>query len=425
MIHSKKRYKSRLLSLLDIWQIQFVTGFFLCLFIVGILVWGSHWQNWFSWQSRMNSFIAMTGVYLLSFVSIRRFSVYLGQLNLRHITLVIFLWIGLILGALFVFRFLYSVYFLVFSCLAITIFFPTVSFLRNRYGRQVIAYVPEGRIDNLPTQDTVIWKKLSDCAPIDKQQTDIVMADLRADLSDEWEQFLAECTLRHIPVYHSGRLIEMVSGRVKIDHMYENDLGSLLPSKSYQFTKRLLDIALVLISLPLVFPVMLITAVLIVLESRGGVFFLQERVGQGGAPFIVYKFRSMSQDSEKAGAQFAQANDMRVTRIGKVIRKTRIDELPQFFNVLKGEMSLIGPRPEQKKFVDDFKKDIPFYDYRHIVKPGISGWAQVVHGYAADTEDTKVKLEHDFYYIKNFSFSLDLLIFFKTIQTMLTGFGAR
>ncbi len=161
------------------------------------------------------------------------------------------------------------------------------------------------------------------------------------------------------------------------------------------------------------------------LESRGGVFFLQERVGQGGVPFTMYKFRSMCQDSEKDGSQFAQANDMRVTRVGKFIRKTRIDELPQFYNVLKGEMSLIGPRPEQKKFVDEFNKQIPFYNYRHIVKPGISGWAQVVHGYAANAEDTRIKLEHDFYYIKNFSFSMDLLILFKTIQTMLTGFGAR
>ena len=133
----------------------------------------------------------------------------------------------------------------------------------------------------------------------------------------------------------------------------------------------------------------------------------------------------MCKDSEKEGAQFASAGDMRVTRIGRFIRKTRIDELPQFFNVLKGDMSLIGPRPEQKAFVDKFEEQIPFYNYRHIVKPGISGWAQVVHGYAADVDDTRIKLEYDLYYIKNFSLWLDILIIFKTLKTMVTGFGAR
>ena len=133
----------------------------------------------------------------------------------------------------------------------------------------------------------------------------------------------------------------------------------------------------------------------------------------------------MCHDSEKTGAQFAQANDMRVTRIGRVIRKTRIDELPQFINVLKGEMSLIGPRPEQVKFVNEFAEQIPFYNYRHVVRPGITGWAQVTQGYASDADETREKLEHDFYYIKRFSVWLDLLIVGRTIKTMLTGFGAR
>ena len=207
--------------------------------------------------------------------------------------------------------------------------------------------------------------------------------------------------------------------------MYENDLGSLLPSPIYSLIKRILDTVLVLATFPLTLPIMLLTAIAIRLEREGGALFIQKRVGQGGKEFDIYKFRSMCKDSEKDGAQFASAGDMRVTRIGKFIRKTRIDELPQFFNVLKGDMSLIGPRPEQKVFVDQFEEEIPFYSYRHIVKPGISGWAQVVHGYAADVDDTKVKIEHDFYYIKYFSLWLDILIVFKTLKTMLTGFGAR
>src|SRR5690606_6806086 len=129
--------------------------------------------------------------------------------------------------------------------------------------------------------------------------------------------------------------------------------------------------------------------------------------------------------SEDEGAQFASRNDARVTRVGQVIRKLRIDEIPQFINVLKGEMSLIGPRPEQRVFVEHFDREIPFYSYRHVVRPGITGWAQVTQGYAADADDTRLKIEHDFYYIKHCSLALDLLIVLRTIQTVLTGFGAR
>ena len=169
----------------------------------------------------------------------------------------------------------------------------------------------------------------------------------------------------------------------------------------------------------------MLTAIAIRLESPGKVIFVQERVGQGGRLFKIYKFRSMRFDAEKHGAQLAQQNDARITRVGKFIRKTRIDELPQFINVLKGDMSLIGPRPEQLGFVKEFEKTIPFYNYRHIVKPGISGWAQVTQGYASNEDETALKVQYDFYYIKHISFALDVLIVLKTIQTMLTGFGAR
>lgn len=236
---------------------------------------------------------------------------------------------------------------------------------------------------------------------------------------------MAQCTLNRIPVYNVRQLEESLTGRVKIRHMYENDLGSLLPSPVYSLVKRIMDITLIVVTFPITLPIMAITAIAIRLESEGGAMFIQNRVGQGGKEFKIYKFRSMCKDSEKDGAQFASSGDMRVTRIGKFIRKTRIDELPQFFNVLKGDMSLIGPRPEQKAFVDKFEEQIPFYNYRHIVKPGISGWAQVVHGYAADVDDTRIKLEYDLYYIKNFSLWLDILIIFKTLKTMVTGFGAR
>ncbi|PID66373.1 MAG: glycosyl transferase [Gammaproteobacteria bacterium] len=417
--------KKAVTKILNYTIIQLVLGFLISIYLTGVLVWGLNWHDWLVIATRENSLLAVNVIYLSIFFSLHRFYTHLGRLSFRYIMPVFIFWEGLVLLFLFVFRLDYSVFYLSFSGLAMLAFFLLFDSISAIGESKVVAYVPVGRIGDLPKVSSITWKKLENAEKLDKKTVDIVMADLRADLSDEWEHFLADCTLQHIPVYHSSRLLEMVSGRVRIDHMYENELGSLLPSKNYQLTKRLLDIGLIVLSLPLVLPMTMIIGLLIVVESRGGIFFLQERVGQGGRTFTMYKFRSMCKDSEEGGSQFAQANDMRVTRIGKFIRKTRIDELPQFYNVLKGEMSLIGPRPEQKKFVDDFNKQIPFYNYRHIVKPGISGWAQVVHGYAADAEDTKIKLEYDFYYIKNFSFSMDLLILFKTIQTMLTGFGAR
>ena len=171
--------------------------------------------------------------------------------------------------------------------------------------------------------------------------------------------------------------------------------------------------------------ILLVTALCIRLESKGPIFFVQERVGQGNRSFRIYKFRSMGTDSEAKGKQFAAENDSRVTRVGRVIRKLHIDEIPQFLNVLKGDMSLIGPRPEQRAFVEKFDQEIPFYSYRHVVKPGITGWAQVTQGYVENVDGTRLKIEHDFYYIKHCSLALDFLIMLKTIRSMLTGAGAH
>ncbi len=253
-----------------------------------------------------------------------------------------------------------------------------------------------------------------------------IIVDLYAqDLDAQWEKFLARCALAKIPVFHYKQLEEALTGRVSIEHLSENVFGNLQPSSTVALLKRLFDLILTLVTMPLWLPVMLITGIIIKLESRGPMFFTQQRVGQWGETYRVYKLRSMTTDSEKNGAQFAQANDARITRVGHFIRKTRIDELPQFVNVLMGNMSIIGPRPEQKQFVEQFEEEIPFYSYRHIVKPGITGWAQVTQGYADDSSSTKIKLEYDLYYIKHFSVWLDMLIVVKTVRTILTGFGAR
>ena len=290
-----------------------------------------------------------------------------------------------------------------------------------------MGFVPLGRADHLDQVQGVAWTRLEQpMLPIGSPRLDAIVADLHAPaLTSPWQKFLADCTLQHMPVYNIRQVEEALTGRVKIHHMYENNLGSLLPNPIYMALKYLWEVGLIMLSLPVVLPLMLVTALLIKLEDGGSIFYNQERVGYRGKPFLMFKFRSMTENRNLNQQTTTTHNDARVTRVGRFIRKVRIDELPQFLNVALGQMSLIGPRAEYKKFADELEQQVPFYQYRHIVKPGITGWAQVRHGYATGADETQIKIEHDFYYIKNFSFSLDVLIVFLTIRTMLTGFGAR
>jgi len=191
------------------------------------------------------------------------------------------------------------------------------------------------------------------------------------------------------------------------------------------FGKRLFDLLFSAVGLLLASPLMLLTAIIIKLESPGPIFYSQERVGRRGESFWVIKFRSMCQDAEKHGAVWAQKNDCRVTKFGSLIRKLRIDEIPQLVNVLKGEMSLVGPRPERPVFVNELVKKIPYYALRHNIKPGVTGWAQVCYPYGASEEDALRKLEYDLYYLKNLSLVMDLWIVFQTVKTVLFQKGAR
>ena len=170
-------------------------------------------------------------------------------------------------------------------------------------------------------------------------------------------------------------------------------------------------------------PIALVTAILIKLDSTGPVFYRQERVGKNGAPFIVVKFRSMRTDAEKAGPVWASEQDDRTTRVGRIIRKLRIDEIPQFWNIIRGEMDFVGPRPERPHFVSQLAQEIPYYQQRHLIAPGLTGWAQIKYPYGASIEDARQKLQYDLYYIKNQSLILDAIILFETIKIIVFGRG--
>jgi exopolysaccharide biosynthesis polyprenyl glycosylphosphotransferase len=172
-------------------------------------------------------------------------------------------------------------------------------------------------------------------------------------------------------------------------------------------------------------PVALLAALLIKLESPGPALYRQERVGKNGRPFTIMKFRSMRADAEKSGPVWARDKDDRVTRVGRVIRKIRVDEIPQFWNILKGEMSFVGPRPERPHFVRQLAEEIPFYEQRHLIAPGLTGWAQIKYPYGSSVEDARQKLQYDLYYVKNQSLVLDAIILFETVKTILFGRGAR
>ncbi len=239
----------------------------------------------------------------------------------------------------------------------------------------------------------------------------------------EWERLLAACALAGIPVFHVKQIQESLTGRVQIEHLSENNLGSLLPSPGYFKLKRAIDWITSLVALVVLLPLLVLLGIIIRLDSPGPAIYRQIRVGYRGSTFTMYKFRSMY--TARTGKDFTSLNDDRITRIGRFIRKYRIDELPQILNILRGEMSWIGPRPEAKKLSESYGEDIPFYAYRHIVRPGITGWAQVVQGYGASLTEVTDKLYYDFYYIKNFSLWIDILIAMKTVKTLLTGFGSR
>jgi len=283
-------------------------------------------------------------------------------------------------------------------------------------GAAPVAQLPELLVDSV--QITV----LNSVPTIDFDYSGVI-ADLTLNLEPKWERFLALAALRGIPVYHIKQFNESMSGRVVVDHLRENTLGAVVPSLIYPQFKRAIDSLTALLWLPVVAAILGVCAILIKFDTPGPIFYCQRRAGFGGRPFTIFKLRTMTDNHD--GGDYTVERDKRITRVGRFLRQYRLDELPQIINILRGDMSWIGPRPEAIPLAEWYEREVPFYIYRHIVRPGISGWAQVHQGNVAAVDAARLKLEYDFYYIKHFSFWLDAVIVLKTVRAIVTGFGSR
>ena len=313
------------------------------------------------------------------------------------------------------------------------IWFLFIHLWEQKFVRHTYGIILGGKLRNLRDFKQTSFKILRDvsdsAANIEYiKKWDGIIADLRYDHGNDVENLFAQLTLEGIRVYHFRQLEEVITGRVSIEKFTENTHGTLLPSSDYRFVKCYLDCLLIFLLSPIILAICLFVVITILVFEGAPVIFRQHRVGYLGKPFIIYKFRTMLTSQVKrqeVNSDETINDDPRITRIGNFLRKTRLDEIPQLLNVLKGEMSIVGPRPEATSLSNTYQEHIALYKYRFSVKPGITGWAQVQQGHVTSVDGASEKLSYDLYYIKHFSFWLDLLILRKTITTIFTGFGAK
>lgn len=295
-----------------------------------------------------------------------------------------------------------------------------VMYVKHRYTPIRIALL--GPQDAPTGQLPIAYDRILD-PDEDLRSYDVLLTTSVIDLSPEWARVLSRAMIAGKPVRHMAEYVEEEQGIVSLEHF---DLDHL-PSTgltSYRPRKRLMDVGIALAILPIALPILALGALAVLLSMGRPVLFTQQRTGQGGTVFNMYKLRTMQHSAESHGTSTVKG-DLRVTPVGRFLRRFRVDELPQLLNVLKGDMSIIGPRPEWTLLSEKYSRDLPVYVYRHLVRPGITGWAQVRGGYASDLAETRTKVSYDLFYIKNMSFSFDLQILVRTLWTLATGGGAR
>lgn len=374
--------------------------------------------------------LAPVAAHILGYFAYRRFDLFPGMAATGAILPTFFLSYGITLMVILLFRLEYSRLQLIISFLASVSWYLVFDLVGRRLNPYQLGIVPGGKGNLLETKSSGVTWRLLDSPVAVPPHIQGVVVDLRADLPDQWERFIARCALTGTPVYHVKQVLESLTGRVEIEHLSENTLGSLNPNQVFVGVKQVIDWLSALVLLVILLPLLLATAIAVRLDSPGPALFRQERMGYRGRVFTVYKLRTMRDDARRDGEDekeraMTRDADRRVTRLGAFLRRTRLDELPQIINILRGEMSWIGPRPEALPLSRWYEAELPFYSYRHIVRPGITGWAQVNQGHVTALDEALEKLHYDFYYIKNFSLWLDIVIVARTVAIVGTGFGAR
>lgn len=376
-----------------------------------------------------HSVLGTAAALLFGYLLLRKLTVLPGAKAIMSIVPAFLTSYAVIVAAFFLMRLDYSRAQFLMSFVLTCAWFAGVLYLMPRLRRSVFAILPGTDLNLTRQYKGIKWKVLESHVDLRNLPNIPIIVDFRSNsLDDEWERLIAEESIKGRRVISHETLKESLSGRVDIGRLNENPWGHLAPDSLYSPAKRYIDIVSALFLLIALWPILIIVGVIVRMESAGPAIYKQKRMGFQGRSFTVFKFRSMRVQSEKPAdvdSDKTLADDDRITRFGRFIRQTRLDELPQILNILKGDMSWIGPRPETLRLSEWYENEIPFYRYRHIVRPGISGWAQVKQGHVTEVEDIRHKLEYDMYYIKNFSLWLDLLIVFKTLSVIFTGKGAR
>lgn len=389
--------------------------------------WGADIEGWLL-PEQVTTIVATTIAITLGLFGLRQLAKLPGAEESIYAVPALLVSFLLVLSALLMLRLEYNRYLFPTSFAVTVVWIFVTQALYRPYRTVRLGIVPGGDVDTLNDIPHVSWLPL-DAPTLPRGRLNGLIVDLRQDLDPRWERFIADCALAGIRIFHVKQIRESLTGRLEIMHLSENTLGSINPDGFYLKVKQALDWVMALVALVVLFPALVLVGIAICFESPGPAIFRQTRVGFRGLPFHVYKFRTMRAETEAGGDRRQQAitraDDERITRLGRFLRRTRIDELPQLINILRGEMSWIGPRPEALPLAQWYEKELSFYRYRHIVRPGISGWAQINQGHVTEVDQIRDKLHYDFYYIKNFSPWLDVLIAFRTVAIMVSGFGAR
>lgn len=344
------------------------------------------------------------------------------QGNMGYVAPIAVLTYALIAALLLLLRQDYSRFQLFGSGILTVLWMATAAQLRARYLIRNYAVIPRASIATMPELHACRWLDFDEVLRR-RTRVDAIVADLSADLPDDQIVALADAAIAGIPVLDRRYIVESLTGRTPLGGLTPNEFGALLPSRQYLVVRRFIELVLTVAVLPVLSLVLALIAAVVRFDSPGPVLFVQSRVGRRGRVFRMVKFRTMYHGVE--GPSFTAAADPRITRVGAFLRRCRLDELPQVVNILRGEMSWVGPRPEALSLEKGYVRDIQHFALRGIVRPGLTGWAQINQGYAHEADAMRAKLEYDLYYLKHCSLWLDLVIILRTFAVVFRGTGAR